>query len=327
MLNQIKNILLKNEEGKFKLNQKASIFLFCLMLSTFFWFLSVLGKNYTAKLKFYINYEDFSSDFILTEAPTEFIEGEVFGSGYELLGEQLSLSRIKIDLSLKNAKSTAVPNRYFIDTRQLRNQLRSALDRDLQLNAILQDSIVFKTQKRLNKTIKIIPDLTLEFESGYALRGEVIYSPKQINISGPKSFIDTVEFITSVAKAISGIEDTMRLKMGLKMPENINGIKTSTTEIDVIIPAEKHTEKRIELPVQLQGNREFAIKTFPGQVTAVLLVPLSMYNQLTEAKLTAIAKFKSPDSSDKLKIEIIGVPKYADLIRVEPDRVEYIIRK
>lgn len=327
MLNQLKKLLLKTEEGKFKLNQRASIFLFCLLLSTFFWFLSVLGKNYTTTLKFYINYSDFSSDFILVETPIDYIEGEVFGSGYELLGEQLSLSREKIKLSLKNAKSTAIDNRYFIDTRQIRDQLRSVLDRDLQLNTIVQDSIIFLTQKRLSKNVQVMPDLELDFESGFDIRGEVSYSPKFITISGPKSYIDTVKLIKTERKVLKDLKDSIQLNLNILLPGQTNGIQASNEYLEVLVPVEKHTEKRLNLNVELSANYNYSIKTFPEQVTVVLLVPLSMYGQLTKSKMRAVAKIEDHEINNKLKVEVTGVPKYAKLIRTEPEKVEYIIRK
>lgn len=327
MFSQLKNILLKTEEGKFKLNQKASIFLFCLSLSTFFWFLSVLGKNYTTTLKFYINYKDYSSDFILTEEPTNFIEGEIFGSGYELLGEQLSLSSNKIDVSLKSAKSTTVENKYYIDTRQLRDQLKTVLDRDLQLNAIVQDSILFYTQKRLSKSVQIKADVDLDIKAGFALRGDLVISPKTIQISGPKSYIDTVSHIRTISTEFSNIEDSTIAQLELLLPKDINGIEASKKEVELLIPVEKHTEKRLTLDIELMGNYDFTIKTFPEQVDVVCLVPLSVYNMLNDKKLRAVAKISQQENNSKLKVEIKGLPDYAKLIRVEPEKVEYIIRK
>lgn len=327
MFSQLKNILLKTEEGKFKLNQKASIFLFCLSLSTFFWFLSVLGKNYTTTLKFYINYKDYSSDFILTEEPTNFIEGEIFGSGYELLGEQLSLSSNKIDVSLKSAKSTTVENKYYIDTRQLRDQLKTVLDRDLQLNAIVQDSILFYTQKRLSKSVQIKADVDLDIKAGFALRGDLVISPKIIQISGPKSYIDTVSHIRTISTEFSNIEDSTIAQLELLLPKDINGIEASKKEVELLIPVEKHTEKRLTLDIELMGNYDFTIKTFPEQVDVVCLVPLSVYNMLNDKKLRAVAKISQQENNSKLKVEIKGLPDYAKLIRVEPEKVEYIIRK
>ncbi len=326
MFDSFKRLLLESDQGKIKLNQKASIFLFCFFLSTFFWFLSVLSKSYTTNFKFYIEYKGYSSDFILLEEPPEFIEGEVYGSGYELLGEQLSLSRSKIEVNLAQARSTTTHGRYYINTNKLRDQLREKLDRDIQLNAILKDSLIFKTEERIERDVEVLPQLRLEFEPGFAMRGAVTVRPNKIKVSGPRSVIDTLIKLRTETYETVNISDSLSIDLDIELPD-VRGIQVSKESVQILIPVEKHTEKQLVLPLKVRSASNISVKTFPEKVNAVLLVPLSKYENLNAELLKAEVSYKKGMNTDKLKVELIGVPDFAKLLRIEPDRVEYIIRK
>ena len=108
MKNKIKNLIFDSNKGKIKLNERASIFFFCLVLATCFWFLSSLSKSYTTKLTIPIEYISVNKNFILLEKPLESIEIQVSGSGFELLGEQMSLNRNALQVNLETAKTLPI---------------------------------------------------------------------------------------------------------------------------------------------------------------------------------------------------------------------------
>lgn len=330
MIKIFKRFFLESKEGKVKLSQKASIFSFCLILSTFFWFLSSLSKNYTTDLSFPLEYVGYSNNFILVEEPASAIKGQVFGSGYELIGEQFSLNRKAIEIDLKTTRASKTKSTYFILTKRLREDVDERLDQDIQLQYLKPDTIFFMTQKRVSKTVPVINKLEMDFESGYQIRGEAVIKPNRVKISGPKSYIDTLQFILTEEKELGDLDDSTEVDLKLVIPQNVNGIQLELEQVKAFIPVEKFTEKEIEVDLDIiTSSSKTEIKTFPSKVTVKVLVPISLYENLDQSLIQAKIRYKmSRDKeANKLPVSIEGLPKYAKLIRIEPDRVEFILRK
>lgn len=328
MKDKIKNLLFDSQKGKIKLNDKASIFFFCLLLATFFWFLSSLSKRYTTTLSIPIEYTSFNKSFILMEEPVENLTIRVAGSGFELLGEQMMLNRKSIDVDLSTAKN-AGSNRFAIATSSIKNELLTLLDKDLDFIEIQLDSIVLLTEPRITKTINVKTNLNLEFESGYDLHGEVIVEPSEVLVSGPKSSLDTLETIYLKELTISDLDDTTMINVKVLDDNIFEFVKCDPSSLKLTIPVEKFTEKIFEVPIQENVSvSETSIKTFPNNVKVVFSVPLSNYERLLDGDFIAAVEVGETElTQSKLKVVVKGFPTYAKLLRIEPEKVEYIIKK
>lgn len=325
MKNKIKNLIFDSNKGKIKLNERASIFFFCLMLATFFWFLSSLSKQYTTNLTIPIEYTSFNKDFILVEDPVDFVEIQVSGSGFELLGEQMSLNRNSINVNLSEAMRLG-NDRFGLPTSKLQNEIYEYLDKDIRFERITSDSILFKTDKRVLRKLKVVPRLDLSFESSYNLMGEIKVVPEIVEVSGPKSRIDSLEFLTVEGLAYNAISDSLTINYNFEDDHRLKGLDIVPNQITIEVPVDKFTEKSFEVPIT--WNKDISIRTFPNKVKVVFLVPLSNYEQLTVSDIQATVNLKDGFQTKKrLKVEIGGIPHFAKLLRTEPDKIEFIIKK
>ncbi|MBL4707328.1 MAG: hypothetical protein JKY48_02680 [Flavobacteriales bacterium] len=326
MKNKIKSLIFDSKKGKIKLNERASIFFFCLMISTFFWFLSSLSKSYTTNLTIPLEYTSYNKSFILTEDPVQNITIQVSGNGFELLGEQMRLNRnsIRVDLSKAGQLSTY---RSGIATSILENEIYNSLDKDLRLERILLDSIHFKTDRRVERMLSVIPKLDLSFESSFNLIGEVLIKPKLIKVSGAKERMDTLKYLITQEIKREDISDSLKIIYDFSKDETLNGLTIEPSKIEILIPVEKFTEKVFDVPISTDGS-DVSIRTFPNKVKAVFLVPLSNYEQLTESVIEAKVKINGNLRDKKtLQVKLIGTPSFARLLRIEPEKVEFIIKQ
>lgn len=325
MKNKIKNLIFDSNKGKIKLNERASIFFFCLVLSTFFWFLSSLSKQYTTNLTIPIEYTSFNKDFILTEEPIDFIEIQVSGSGFELLGEQMSLNGNSLKVNLSEALKLG-KNRFGIPTSKLQNEIYQYLDKDIRFERMTSDSILFKTDKRVTRSIKVIPDVELSFESSYNLMGEITVNPSMVEISGPQEELDSIQFLTTKKIKYEEVNDSLTITYLLSEDERFQSLDIVPKEVSILVPVDKFTEKSFDLPIEWNNN--VSIRTFPNKVKVVFLVPLSNYEQLTEQGIKALVNLTDGfQKKRKLKVEIKGVPDFAILLRIEPEKIEFIIKQ
>ena len=325
MKNKIKNLIFDSNKGKIKLNERASIFFFCLVLATFFWFLSSLSKEYTTNLTIPLEYTSFNKGFILSEEPIDYIEIQVSGNGFELLGEQMSLNRNSLKVNLEEAMKLG-ENRFGIPTSKLKNKIYQYLDKDIRFERITSDSILFKTDKRVIRKLKVIPDVDLSFESSYNLMGEIIVNPITVEVSGPKSQLDSLQFITTDKLKFDDVNDSITLTYNFATNERFKALDIVPEQISIIVPVDKFTEKSFEIPIS--WTKDISIRTFPNKVKVVFLVPLTNYEQLTEQDIAATVNLEDGfQNKKKLKVNISGTPEFAKLLRIEPEKIEFIIKQ
>ncbi len=325
MKNKIKNLIFDSNKGKIKLNERASIFFFCLVLATFFWFLSSLSKEYTTNLTIPLEYTSFNKGFILLEEPIDYIEIQVSGNGFELLGEQMSLNRNSLKVNLGEAMKLG-KNRFGIPTSKLKNKIYQYLDKDIRFERITSDSILFKTDKRVIRKLKVIPDVDLSFESSYNLMGKITVNPIIVEVSGPEGQLDSLQFITTDKLKFDDVNDSLTLTYNFAKDERFKSLDIVPEQISILVPVDKFTEKSFEIPIS--WSKDISIRTFPNKVKVVFLVPLTNYEQLMEQDIAAIVNLEDGfQNKKKLKVNIDGIPDFAKLLRIEPEKIEFIIKQ
>lgn len=314
------------KEGRLRFSQRAYIFLFCLLLSTFFWFLSALSDSYTTYLKVPLRYTSLSDNFVLKEEPPKQLNLKVRSSGFELLGEQISLDRKTIDLDLSKARDNRRKS-YFILSKDFNKQVRESLDPDIELLSISPDSIFLETQERLFKEVPVRHQAEISIAKGYGLRGQAEIKPPTIKLSGPRSFIDTLRFVETESVQLSKLKDSTQLSLKLKEFPQVKGVQMAQTEVKLAVAVEKFTEKALKLKIMPNAKEKgIKLRTFPPEVKGIFLVPISQYESLDATLMRATVTLDSAaKKTTKLAVQLENLPDYAKLIRLEPSFVEYII--
>jgi len=304
------------------------IFFFCLVLSSFFWLLTALSKEYNTRLTIPLVYTELAGFFVLTEDPPSYIEVEVRGTGFELLGEQWSLNNSPIQINLNTAKASSRPDQFAVSTNKLRTKVIRTLDQNLNLRYISPDTLYFKTESRYGKHLPLQAKLELNFSPGFKLRSPVQLNPDSIWISGPASFIDTVSAVTTKPLQLNNLKDSVSRRIGIE-PYQVEGIKVEPKEVSVFVPVEKFTEKELNLRLKVSNEMDDrTIRCYPREVKVVFLVPLTKFEYVDTSLVDGIVRFTEDDlQSTRLPIELTGVPPYAKLIRKEVDKVEFIIKE
>jgi hypothetical protein len=325
----VKNFFIDQQKGKRKLSEKAYIFLFCLLLSTFFWLLTALSKEYSTSLSLPVEYTALSDQFVLTSEPQKFLNLEVRGTGFQLLGQQWSLDDQRIEVDLNAAKPHYEEGLYFLKTTELRNKVIQKIDHDLSLRYISPDTLYFHTALRKSKKVPVVFDHDLTYASGYRLRSDFTVSPDSVTVSGPAYFIDSLTFIKTEKKTSKNLEDSLTLQLQMVADKEVGGVMVEPARVNILVPVEKFTEKKLTLTIIPKSEVSgIDLKTFPDEVLLTLIVPLSKYEYVDSSIVKANVHYTSEKKEyKKLKVEVEGLPPYASILKSEPEKVEFIIRK
>ena len=304
-------------------DKKVKLFLIFLLLSFFFWFLAKLSKEYTTTIPFQTVYVNAPKDKDIFTDDSQTIAITLKSSGFDLLKNAFKKD-IKIDLS----QVKEVQNKAEIDLNEIAPKLQEQLGNRVQILNITPEKLYFDFGKLATKKVKVIPNISLHYKSGYYLTEPLRVKPDSITISGPKDILDTIQVVNTEEIALKDVHKNFTNKLKLKTIPN-KKIKLNTNKITVSGLVEKNTEGEIELPIFIINTNGVNVKTFEKSVKAKYKVSLKNYDKVKAKDFTIVCDFSKTkkDSLDYLIPEIKKQSDFVSEVEISPKRIEYLILK
>jgi YbbR domain-containing protein len=327
---ELENIKNRTDSEKVKFNKKLLIYLFFLIISTVFWFLTALDKSYTVQLEFPIRYQNFPPEKVLVSDAPQTLKLRISGHGFTIIKHKFysGLSPLTVDVTASGiAPMDTATQLYYLLTRKFRDKITTQFGEDLQVISIYPDSLFFVLDDIVSKSVPIRPLLHLSFKKQFQQKGKERVLPRSVMVFGPKIIIDTIKWInTSIIKK-SSVNDTIREEADL---EPIRTLQYSFEKVNVVIPVEKFTEVNLSVPIEVINlPNKLILKTFPGYVTVSGMVAVSDYSKITPDLFRVMVDYQKIGQSrdDKLQVNMMKMPDYMVNIKFTPKNVEYIIEK
>jgi hypothetical protein len=319
----------KTEFGSFA-NGKAFVFLVCLGLSAFLWFLNALEKHYTDHITVPVKYINIPKDKDLIGKLPDKFEITVDAFGYTLLQHKLSLAFSPIFLDVNELTNNNLENRFMskftISTNGHKEEFAKQISSEIEIINIRPDTINFYVTNIIEKPIKVRPVVGLDFDREFILQKPPVAVPDMVLVRGPEFILDTLKYIFTkpvVLKKLShNVEQTADLVFSSELKSDIE-------EVKVQIAVEQYTEAKFELPLIILNQPDsLQIKTFPSKVKVTCRVGLSQYNKLNNSSFQAIIDYSEHSViNSKLAVRLDKVPETVIRVDFFPKEVEYIIER
>jgi hypothetical protein len=321
---------LKKRE-KIKGRRKISAFFICMIVAAIFWFMNALSQQYNALISFPVVYQNLPEDKVLTRRLPESVFIELNAQGFHILAYQIRLFRdtIRIDagnLHIRNRNDfyearLSTANKLHRITRQFNSEIR--------INRILPDTIYFIFGNKLSKELPVKLNYNINFEKQHRMMGEITFEPSSVVVEGLESIIDKFEYIETDSLVLDHLTNSVNIDLTLKIPSRFaDEITLSTTSVNVTVPVEKYTEASVEVPIEVINLPDnHSMKIFPEKVTITYIVGFSDFDKVNEQMFTARVDYNRRDNTNRLPIEISRHPETVQVVRQQPQKVEYLIRK
>lgn len=317
--------LIKRFIQALKLNKNLPIFLIFLFISTIFWLLKSLNKEYETRLEIPIRYINIPSNKILLNQLPENIELEIRGEGFSVLRYVTTNPFFPITVDVEKQIEKQKHNDFTILTSNWQKQVTAQLNSGTHLLEIYPDTISFHFSDLAEKKVAIKAAIELNLGPQRILCGSVTVKPDSIVVHGSKSIIDTLQYISTNTLIFNNVTDS--IKRNITLPE-INGISFSEKRVLLNIPVEPFTEKTLEIPVTaINIPDSIFVRSFPGKVTIKCFVGLSQYNNVGEEDfLTTIDYSKIVGTAHgQVKVNARSTAPYIKDLKIQPQLVDYLI--
>jgi hypothetical protein len=309
--------------------RKVTVFSICLLLASLFWVLLACNDHYSTKIRASITYINMPEKRMLIEKLPQTAEMLVNGSGYDLIAYIIrpNLANIIIDGRYIGVNASSKTGQAFVTT-------TSSIDFfnrehfDIKALNILPDTIFFSFFERGVKKVPVYLNRNFTFDRQFSLSDSILLQPDSILISGPFATLDSIKRIETEPLILDGLKTSGDYTVKIKKTSKL--ITYAPLEVGVHLEVDKYTEAELEVPISIEHiTLGDSLEIFPKQVKITYLVSLRNYNKVNP-KLFRI----SVDAFDirnaknaNLRLNVKQFPPYVQGIRIEPETVEFIIRK
>lgn len=156
----------------------------------------------------------------------------------------------------------------------------------------------------------------------YQIVGKPFISPIKTKIYGQDKKLDPIDTLFTEPVRLPDISDTTYARVALAVPQ---GIRTDIDSISMRIIAERFTEKKFLIPLDVNGGPEgYMIRLFPSEVEVSVRVGIAHFAQVYPRDIRAVCTY-SPDRKDRLDVEIHYSNPYITAAWAYPGVVEFLL--
>jgi YbbR domain-containing protein len=258
---------------------------------------------------------------IASDLPSS-VDVSVKGKGWDLLGVMLSKS-IRLNLDLTNYKKDTK-----INVAQSINELLSQSSNVLVLS-VSPDVVEINFDNITSKMVKVKNMVNVVPKNGYIIIGSPRLTPDSVKISGAISVIGKLKFFPTETVNILNVNSGFTRSVNIF--DTLNNIikiepKTITVTYDVQLSAEKTYEDINVLVSNIPQDKEVLL--VPPKLKLYLRGGVEQLANINPDEIFAGIEFKQIESDSLGFVSPkITLPTDVNVIKYEPQRFQYIIKK
>ena len=311
-------------------DHRVIVFLVCVGIATSFWFLNVLNKDYKVELSFPVKYTNLPKNKNLANKPPQKFILEAHAHGFSILRHKLSLAFSPLIFNVNqfagrmveeaDRSSWAIPSQRFIAP------ISDQLSNELRISRIWPDTLYFEFDQIVEKRVKVNPKLKIDFKKQYYQNGEIRTRPDSVLVSGPKSILDTLQYVQTKFQIHKKVDRTIQRNVSLEDSELFD---YHPKRVALNIPVEEFTEKQLEIPIAVNGLPEnLKINLFPAKIKLTFMAGLSMFSEITADDFEVSVSYQDIlRNKDRLSLSLTRQPANLQSLSISANEVEYLIEK
>lgn len=205
--------------------------------------------------------------------------------------------------------------------------LNNWLSSTLQIMEITPDKVLINIEKLQTKRVEIVPLISLSFKPGYGLVSNLILDPDSVDISGPKSIIDNINFINTKDEYLTKLDSYQTINLELIHPNfTIISAKKCSVSFEVQKIVDKTFENLTVETINMPSGYEVLLS--PNKVNIILRGGINLLSKMKKEDIKVYIKFQQAVNDTVGALEpTIELPEFTSLVDLKPSSLEYIIQK
>ena len=302
---------------------KVLTFLVFLAISTVLWFLIKLTKEYTSQTTFAITYTEVPvNKWVSTSQQT--VKLSFVADGFVTLRHNLIRQQFRTIVIPLNEVSYRLEggNTYSYSSQYVAERVADWLGVPTGNVTVNDDKQFFNMEDLQSKELPVRVPLDVKTHRQYNVYGEPHPNPASMTVYGPKNMLDTMTAVyTATLHAANVSEDVVQT---LTVDLYDGAVRSDVTAVEVLVDVEQYTEIDIEVPVKATDKRN--LRFFPETVKVKCMVPIKDYASINGASFKVLADTAQLHRLQPLlDIRLVQFPDNVQVLKMEPEQVEYLI--
>ncbi len=302
------------------MKKNIHIVIISLLFSIILWVSISLSNDYYITVHFPVKIVNFHEGFTSgTKLPNK-ISAKIKGTGWKLLSLSLG-SESEYLVSAGGDTGRKYINLY--------NSLpeNQWLASDMQVIDLSPDTLSIRIEKIGRKKVKIDPDLSLNFKSGYGLADNIQISPESTYVSGPISHLKDLTSVPTEKKMLTDLDSKIVDHVSLR---DIRGMSYDQNLVTINLDVQKIVDKNFDdIPVSvldLPSDREVVL--LPNRISVGVRGGVNILGKLNEDQFKAYVYYRDVvlDTVGSV-VPQVEFPQNTSMMYVKPERLRYIIKK
>ena len=304
--------------------RRLSLFFLCLAFALGAWLFFALSNKYVYQAMTMVRFVNFPQNKAFHSLQSDTVKLQIEGTGWQLLFSKLRIKPQSVDIDLKELNKQT-----FINLSDQLGYINQQFSSTQKIVYVQPDTLYFDFSPRSVKKVPVELLHDIKFIKQYGISGPVSIKPEYVTITGPKedlALIKSWRTDTLIRKDIGG---NISAKIALHSPAKTN-INIYPAIAEVKIPVDEFTEKSIEITIKVINNRNFNdVKLLPEKVKITFMTALSNYHKLDRDYFQATVDLDNwkQKGYTQLPVRITRFPDFCKLVRIEPQTVDFIIKK
>ena len=310
-----------------KSNKLYYTFILFSFISVIFWFMTKLSKEYDSSIKYPVSYINLPSNKLLQEKPSEYIDIRIRATGFKLISSKVSPRKLTIDASNIYGKSLT---NYYLLLSQQKLSVQKQLNTGVKVAYFIKDSVHFKlgvlNQKKV--VVKLISDLL--FAEGFELNNSISIQPDSILLTGPKSTLDTISFVSTGLLQKKELNVSINEFLDIKEFNPDSNVSAEKDKVLITASVERFTEGSVEVPIKVinipDGKQ---INTFPKFVKVTYRIALSNFNKIDSSTFLIECDYSISENNNLpyLIPKLVWKSSMIKNARISPQKIDFLINE
>jgi YbbR domain-containing protein len=304
--------------------RRLSAFFTCLVLAALAWLFTNLTGPVKFGVKIVLNYKNAPQKKAFHALQSDTVITMLQGTGWQMLFQKMNEQNKNINIDLHSLENKD----YVVLSSQLK-QLNEEKEFDQQIVSFSPDTLYFDFSDRATRKIPVKLVTSIKYQHQFAQSNNISLNPSYVTVSGPDNVIDKIKAWNTDSLVLDSVNETVRTNLALQTAREGN-LSIYPKSVQVKIPVDEFTEKTIQVPVKLINNRNFYnVKVFPQKVKITFTTSLNKYPEMDEDFFEASADLDLwlDRNYNTLPVKLARFPAYCKIVKIEPQNIDFIIRK
>ncbi len=295
-------------------SHEQRVLLLCMGLSLVVWFFVKMSNQYESRSSLDLVYQ-LPTGRVFAELPKLSMPFKYEGSGWKLLEMSLLRQSPSLTFTLSGAPNQVIS----------RTDISKKIEEELQLKLLElgQDNLSIRLDSLKSKKLRIELDTTMSFENGYYFRDNIVLRPDSVMVFGAPQLLNNLEAIKTSHLKMECPEKDFSITLNLQNPSP-ELLQLSVDKIEVYMPVEQFTEKKLTVPVLVLNERD-SVRLLPSTVSVECVVGISRYKELTPNDFRVVAVLDNENPVPIVPLTLVRQPSWVKSARFSPQAVEYLI--